>query len=82
MSCQTIVVPDTIPADAQEFLDDATAGARENLGNNLTNNVWYFYWPVRLDMDHSGERLQYFLQRQGINKLDDPNYYPPSSVLP
>jgi hypothetical protein len=81
VSCQTIVVPDTIPADAQEFLDDALAGARENLGNNLSNNVWYFYWPVRLDMDHSGERLNYFLQRQGINKLDDPNYYPPSSVL-
>tara|TARA_Y100000004_G_scaffold83117_1_gene93285 strand:+ start:729 stop:1892 length:1164 start_codon:yes stop_codon:yes gene_type:complete len=80
VSCATTIVPDTIPQSAAEFVNDAAAGALETLGSNLSSNVWYFYWPVRLDMGNFGKRIAYLLQRQGLNKLDNPDYLPPSSV--
>jgi hypothetical protein len=75
VSCQTIVIPDDpIPADSWATLSTYGAVALETLGSNLSNNIWYFYLPVRYDGRYLGDRYEYLLGRAGINKIDNENY--------
>lgn len=76
VSCVTAIVPDTIPADTATALGDLAAGALETLGSNLTNNVWYFYLPVRYNWEKFNERSKFLLNRAGIKRRDDPEYVP------
>jgi hypothetical protein len=77
-SCVTVVIPDDpAPTDVWDALESYRNEALETLGSNLTNNVWYFYWPVRFNGDKMAERVQFLLNRAGIKRLDDPDYYAP-----
>lgn len=80
VSCTTINVPDPMPGETALTLQDYARSGFESFGSNLTNNIWYFYWPVRYNGDLASQRFDYHLKRAGINKLDNPDYLPPSSV--
>lgn len=73
-SVVTVVVPDAIPADAQERLSVLSQNALESFGSNLSNNVWYFYLPVRYNWEKFNERTQFLLNRSGINRIGNPDY--------
>ena len=77
VSCVTIVIPDPVPGETQLTLDDYASAGLETFGSNLTNNIWYFYWPVRYNGDLPSQRFDNLLARAGINKLNDENYRPP-----
>ena len=70
VSCETIIVPDTIPADTATALEDLAAGGRETFGSNLSNNIWYFYMPVVYNGDYLGDRIGELTSRGGINNTD------------
>ena len=70
VSCTTIIVPDTIPADTATLIDDLAAGALETFGSNLSNNIWYFYMPVVYNGDYLGDRIGELTSRGGINNTD------------
>ena len=68
VSCQTIVVPDDpTPGSVKEALKSYSNEAAETFGSNLTNNVWFFYMPVRYNGNLQAERTEYLLQRAAIN---------------
>ena len=77
VSCVTINVPDPIPGSTKTTLDDYARSGLETLGSNLTNNIWYFYCPVRYNGDVPSDRFTNLLTRAGINKLDNEDYRPP-----
>ena len=71
VSAVTVVVPDEpFPDDVATGLADYTQIALETLGSNLSNNIWYFYLPVRYNGEIPGERIQYLLNRAAINQPD------------
>ena len=70
VSCTSIIVPDTIPADTATALDDLAAGALETFGANLTNQLWYFYMPVLYNGDYLGDRISELTSRGAINNTD------------
>jgi hypothetical protein len=74
-SCVTAVIPDGIPGEAWAAIQELGAAALESLGSNLTNNVWYFYLPVRFNAVKQAARNQFLLNRAGIKRRDDPEYY-------
>lgn len=79
VSCVTVVVPDDpSPANVQEALRSYSNEALETFGSNLTNNVWYFYWPIRFNGNEQVDRGDFLLNRAGINKLRNPNYVAPA----
>ena len=64
----TIVVPDDpAPDGVSEALKSYSNEALETLGSNLSNNIWYFYMPVRYNGNLQAERTEYLLQRAAIN---------------
>jgi hypothetical protein len=77
VSCVTINVPDPVPGETQLTLDDYARSGLETFGSNLTNNIWYFYWPVRYNGDLPSQRFDNLLARAGINKLSNEFYRPP-----
>ena len=77
VSCQTVVIPDPVPGETALALADYASAALETFGSNLTNNIWYFYCPVRYNGDIPSQRFDNLLARAGINKLSDENYRPP-----
>jgi len=76
-SCVTVVIPDPAPGETQLTLNDLASAGLETLGSFLSNNIWYFYLPVRYNGDLPSQRFDNLLARAGINKLDDINYRPP-----
>ena len=70
VSCETIIVPDTIPADTATALEDLAAGGLETFGSNLSNNIWYFYMPVVYNGDYMGDRIEELTSRAAINNTD------------
>ena len=70
VSCETIIVPDTIPGDTATALEDLAAGARETFGSNLSNNIWYFYMPVVYSGKYIGDRIDALLSRAAINTIE------------
>ena len=79
VSCITINVPDPVPGSTALTLADYARSGLETFGSNLTNNLWYFYWPIRYNGDIASERYEYLLARAGINRIDNPDYLPPAS---
>ena len=79
VSCVTVNVPDPVPGATATTLADYARSGLETFGSNLTNNIWYFYWPIRYNGDLAGQRYEYLLERAGINRLDNPDYLPPAS---
>ena len=69
VSCTTIVVPDPMPGETQLALADYQRAGLETFGSNLTNNVWYFYMPVRYNGIYTGDRAGRLIDRAGINRL-------------
>ena len=71
-SAVTVVIPDgpPIPGSVAELGQLAL----ETLGSNLSNNVWYFYLPVRYDGRIPAKRIEFLLNKAGINKVDNPNH--------
>ena len=74
-SCITVVIPDADPLPGS--VAELGTLALETLGSNLTNNIWYFYLPVRFDARNPVKRIEFLLNRAGINKIDNPSYYAP-----
>jgi len=70
VSCTSIIVPDTIPADTATLIDDLAAGALETFGANLTNQFWYFYMPVVYNGDYLGDRIGELTSRGAINNTE------------
>ena len=70
VSCETIIVPDTIPGDTATALEDLAAGGLETFGSNLSNNIWYFYMPVVYNGDYMGDRIEELTSRGAINNTD------------
>ena len=70
VSCETIIVPDTIPGDTATALEDLAAGGLETFGSNLSNNIWYFYMPVVYNGKYIGDRIDALLSRAGINTIE------------
>lgn len=69
VSCTTIILPD------EPFPDSVLTGlvsygkiGLETFGSNLTNNIWYFYWPVRYNGEFAGDRTQFLLNRTAVNQ--------------
>ena len=77
VSCITVVIPDPVPGETALALADYARAGLETFGSNLTNNIWYFYWPVRYNGDIPSQRFDNFLARAGINKLSNEFYRPP-----
>lgn len=71
-SCVTVVIPDADPLPGS--VAELGQLALETLGSNLTNNVWYFYLPVRYDGRIPAKRIEFLLNKAGINKIDNPNH--------
>lgn len=69
VSCTTIVVPDPMPGETQLALEDYARAGLETFGSNLTNNVWYFYMPVRYNGIYTGDRAEWLINQAGINRL-------------
>lgn len=71
-SCITVVIPDADPLPGS--VAELGQLALETLGSNLTNNIWYFYLPVRYDGRLPAKRIKFLLNKAGINKIDNPNH--------
>jgi len=71
-SCVTVVIPDADPLPGS--VAELGQLALETLGSNLTNNIWYFYLPVRYDGRIPAKRIEFLLNKAGINKIDNPNH--------
>jgi hypothetical protein len=71
-SCVTVVIPDASPLPGS--IAELGQLALETLGSNLTNNIWYFYLPVRYDGRIPAKRIEFLLNKAGINKIDNPNH--------
>ena len=71
-SCITVVIPDADPLPGS--VAELGTLALETLGSNLTNNIWYFYLPVRYDGRIPAKRIEFLLNKAGINKIDNPNH--------
>ena len=69
VSCTSIVIPDEpFPDDVATGLLQYSAVAINTFGSNLTNNFWYFYWPVRYNGDFVPDRIQFLLNRTAVNE--------------
>ena len=77
VSCVTVNVPDPVPGSTALTLADYARSGLETFGSNLTNNIWYFYCPVRYNGDVPSDRFTNLLTRAGINKLGNEDYRPP-----
>lgn len=79
VSCITAVIPDfIIPPDTWTgILDYSTTALETFASNQLLNQFWYFYWPVRFNGDLTGVRMENLLARAGINRVQNEDYRPP-----
>lgn len=71
-SAITVVIPDGPPIPGS--VSELGQLALETLGSNLSNNIWYFYLPVRYDGRIPAKRIEFLLNKAGINKIDNPDH--------
>ena len=69
VAATTVVVPDAIVGADKAFIDNLLTGALETLGSNLSNNLWYFYLPVRYNGDIPAKRYAEYFRKAGINRV-------------
>lgn len=70
VAATTVIVPDGTIADLDKAtIDDLLVGALETLGSNLSNNLWYFYLPVRYNGDIPAKRYAEYFRKAGINRV-------------
>ena len=70
VACTTIVVPDTLTGPDEVVRQELGSAALETFASNLSNNIWYFYLPVRYNGEIPNERIEYLLNQGGINNVD------------
>lgn len=69
VSCTTVIIPDVlIPDDVATGLVEYGKVGLETFASNLSNNIWYFYWPVRYNGDFVPDRIQFLLNRTAVNE--------------
>ena len=69
VAATTVIVPDAITGPDKATIDDLLSGALETLGSNLSNNIWYFYLPVRYNGDIPARRYAEYFRKAGINRV-------------
>jgi hypothetical protein len=69
VACTTIVVPDFITGPDEAVRAELAASAVQTFASNLTNNIWYFYLPVRYNGDIPAQRYEQYFSKAGINRV-------------
>ena len=70
VACTTIVVPDTLTGPDEVVRQELAAAALESFASNLSNNIWYFYLPVRYSGEIPNQRIEYLLNNTAINRIN------------
>lgn len=70
VACTTIVVPDTLTGPDEVVRQELAAAALESFASNLSNNIWYFYLPVRYNGEIPNQRIEYLLNNTAINRIN------------
>ena len=70
VACTTIVVPDALAGQDEITRQAYAQAALESFGSNLSNNIWYFYLPVRYNGDIPNQRIEYLLYNTAINRIN------------
>ncbi|QPB08267.1 hypothetical protein PQC11_gp061 [Synechococcus phage S-H9-1] len=70
VACTTIVVPDVLTGPDEVVRQELGSAALETFASNLSNNIWYFYLPVRYNAEVPNERIQHLYEQAGINNVD------------
>lgn len=70
VACTTIVVPDVLTGPDEVVRQELGSAALETFASNLSNNIWYFYLPVRYNGEIPNERIDYLLSQAAINNVD------------
>ena len=70
VACTTIVVPDALTGPDEVVRQELGSAALETFASNLSNNIWYFYLPVRYNGEIPNERIDYLLSQAAINNVD------------
>jgi len=70
VACTTIVVPDALTGPDEVVRQELGSAALETFASNLSNNIWYFYLPVRYNAEVPNERIQHLYEQAGINNVD------------
>ena len=78
-ACQVVYIPEENwwGADIDSEVEQLGAYALTTYGAYLTNQIWYFYLPVRYNGKFTAERTDFLLNRAGIKRNSDPNYIAP-----
>tara|TARA_B100001250_G_scaffold117165_1_gene99462 strand:+ start:523 stop:1734 length:1212 start_codon:yes stop_codon:yes gene_type:complete len=78
-ACQTVWLPPSgyWSNEQQGELSKYTGFGLANFGSYLTNQVWYFYLPVRYNSKYIPDRTDFLLNRAGLKRNDDPLYIAP-----
>ena len=78
-ACQVIYLPedDWWGSDINSETEKLAAYAATAYGAYLTNQIWYFYLPVRYSARFNPERTEFLLNRAGLKRNSDPNYIAP-----
>ena len=69
VACTTIIVPDALTGEDEITRQAYAQSAIEAFGSNLTNNIWYFYWPVRYNGEIPNQRYEQYFSKAGINNV-------------
>ena len=69
VACTTIVAPDFITGPDELVRNSLAAAAIQSFASNLTNNIWYFYLPVRYNGDVPAKRYAEYFKKAGINRV-------------
>lgn len=70
VACTTIVVPDVLTGPDEAVRKELGLAALETFASNLSNNIWYFYLPVRYNSEIPNERTQFLYEQAGINNVN------------
>ena len=70
VACTTIVVPDALAGQDEITRQAYAQAALESFGSNLSNNIWYFYLPVRYNGGIPNQRIEYLLNNTAINRIN------------
>lgn len=69
VACTTIIVPDALTGEDEITRQAYAQSAIEAFGSNLSNNLWYFYWPVRYNGEIPNQRYEQYFSKAGINNV-------------
>jgi hypothetical protein len=71
VACTTIVVPDALTGPDEVTRQELGSIALETFASNLSNNIWYFYLPVRYNGKIPNKRIKSLLSKAGINRVNN-----------